>query len=51
MKRLVFSALAVAAAIALAACGSSGPKEGQIPEDADEYLEQIKNEEYTADQL
>ena len=50
MKRLLFSALAVAAAIALAACGS-GSKDSQIPEDADEYLEQIKNEEYTADQL
>ena len=49
MKRLLFSALAVAAAIALAAC-NSGPKDSQIPEDADEYLQQIMDEPYAADQ-
>ena len=45
MKHLLFAA---AIAVALVAC-SSEPKESQIPEDADEYLEQVINEPYTAD--
>ena len=45
MKHLLFAA---AIAVALVAC-SSKPKEAQIPEDADEYLEQVINEPYTAD--
>ena len=45
MKHLLFAA---AIAVALAAC-SSEPIESQIPEDADQYLEQVINEPYTAD--
>ena len=45
MKHLLFAA---AIAVALAAC-SSQSKETQIPEDADEYLEQVIAEPYTAD--
>ena len=45
MKHLLFAA---AIAVALAAC-SSQSKDVQIPEDADEYLEQVMNEPYTAD--
>ena len=45
MKHLLFAA---AIAVALVAC-SSEPKESQISKDADQYLEQVINEPYTAD--
>ena len=47
MKRLLFSALAVAAAIALTACGG---KRGIVFDDGKTY-EEVIAEPYTADQL
>lgn len=50
MKRLLFSALAVAAALALAACSSKPKSESGIVFDDGRTYEQVIAEPYTADQ-